>query len=266
MSEHPYRFITAARTRAALILTASALLAACSGPTDKKIVTNGTQQQYRESIEAIDAELNAHERAAFNWAVAGMNLEKLNQTYPNASVRQVVRGQVKQIREANPKEIGALRQEATDQLPTVAELQKVTAVDPEFRMEDSFFGPKPVITARIINRSTLPLSEASWDAALYINGDAQPVAKSKVRSDFRTIEGLKPDHHVTARFTVGFVKGDQTWTTLAIRQAASTRVELQMIPETALDYGDKAYLSANHQKRIDFLESQLKEAGEFEDI
>ncbi|HDS1101969.1 TPA: hypothetical protein UN036_000307 [Stenotrophomonas maltophilia] len=36
-------------------------------------------------------------------------------------------------------------------------------------MENSFFGPKPVITARIINRSTLPLSEASWNAALYIS-------------------------------------------------------------------------------------------------
>jgi hypothetical protein len=35
-------------------------------------------------------------------------LEKLNQTYPNASVRQVVRGQVKHIRDSNPKEIEAL--------------------------------------------------------------------------------------------------------------------------------------------------------------
>ncbi|WP_423173457.1 hypothetical protein [Stenotrophomonas maltophilia] len=266
MSEQPYRFITAARSRATLILAASALLAACSGPTDKKMVTNGTQQQYRQSIDAIDAELNAHERAAFNWAVAGMNLEKLNQTYPNASVRQVVRGQVKHIRDSNPKEIEALRQEANDQLPTIAELKRVSAVDPEFRMEDSFFGPKPVITARIINRSTLPLSEASWNAALYINGDVQPVATSKVRSDFRSIEGLKPEHHVTARFTVGFVKGDQTWTTLAIRQATSTRVELEMIPETAMDFTDKAYLSADLQKRIDFLENQLKQASEFEDV
>ncbi|MBC9081061.1 MULTISPECIES: hypothetical protein [Stenotrophomonas] len=266
MSKHPRRLITAAGSRATFILATAALLAACGGPTDKKMVTNGTQQQYRESIDAIDAELSDHERAAFNWAVAGMNLEKLNQAYPNASVRQVVRGQVKHIRDANPKEIGALRKEVTDQLPTVAELQKVTAVDTVFLMEDSFFGPKPVITARIVNRSTLPLSEASWNAALYINGDAQPVATSKVRSDFRSIEGLKPDHHVTARFTVGFVKGDHAWTTLAIRQAASTRVELEMIPETALDYGDKAYLSANNQERIDSLERQLKQADEFEDI
>lgn len=110
------------------------------------------------------------------------------------------------------------------------------------------------------------MSEASWNAALYINGEAEPVASSKVNSDFRSIEGLKPDHHVTARFTVGFVKGDQTWTTLAIRQATSTRVELEMIPETAMDFADKAYLNANHQERIDALESQLKQASEFEDI
>ncbi|MDZ5777249.1 hypothetical protein U4I94_22785, partial [Stenotrophomonas maltophilia] len=83
MSEQPYRFITAARSRATLILAASALLAACSGPTDKKMVTNGTQQQYRQSIDAIDAELNAHERAAFNWAV-GVELDHRAQAGPGA--------------------------------------------------------------------------------------------------------------------------------------------------------------------------------------
>ncbi|HDX0899558.1 TPA: hypothetical protein RNS95_001883 [Stenotrophomonas maltophilia] len=210
MSKRQYRFITQAGTRTTLILAATALIAACGGPADKKMVTNGTQEQYRHSIDAIDAKLNAHERAAFNWAVAGMNLQKLNQAYPNASVRQVVRGQIRRIKDANPKEIGMLREKVKEQLPILAELKKVRAVDPAFRLEDSFFGLKPIITARIVNGSTLPLSEASWNAALYINGDEEPVASSKVRSDFRSIEGLKPDHHVTARFTVGFVKGDQT--------------------------------------------------------
>lgn len=266
MSNRQHRFITKAGTRTPLILAATALIAACGGPADKKMVTNGTQEQYRHSIDSIDAKLSAHERAAFNWAVAGMNLEKLNQAYPNASVREVVRGQIGRIKDANPKEIGMLREKVKEQLPILAELKKVRAVDPDFRLEDSFFGLKPIITARIVNGSTLPLSEASWNAALYINGEAEPVASSKVNSDFRSIEGLKPDHHVTARFTVGFVKGDQTWTTLAIRQATSTRVELEMIPETAMDFADKAYLNANHQERIDALESQLKQASEFEDI
>ncbi len=39
-----------------------------------------------------------------------------------------------------------------------------------------------------------------------------------------------------------------------------------MIPETAMDFADKACLNANHQERIDLLESQLKQASEFEDI
>lgn len=266
MSEHEYQSISMTGTRKILILAATALIAACGGPADKKMVTNGTQEQYRASIDAIDAELNAHERAAFNWAVSGMDLEKLNKTYPNASVRQVVRGQIRRLKEGNPNEIGKLRELIKEQLPTAAELQKIRAVDPAFRLENSFFGQKPIITARIVNGSALPLSEASWNAALYINGDAQPIATSKVRSDFRSIEGLKPDHQVTARFSVGFVKGDQSWTTLAIRQATSTRVQLEMISETALDFSDKAYLSTDHQKRIDFLESQLKQALEFADI
>ena len=266
MSNHKFRLITEGRARAAFILATAALVTACSGPADKKMVTDGNQQQYRESIDAIDAELTSHERAAFNWAVAGMNLEQLNQAYPNASVRQVVRGHVRQIKGANSKEIDALRQKLIEQRPALTELQKVKAVDGRFETEDSFFGPKPIITARITNKSALPLSEASWNASLYINGDAEPVATSQVRSDFRSIDGLKPNHQVTARFTVGFVKGDKTWTTLAIRQATSTRVELEVIPETAMDYSDKAYLSANYQARIDLLERQLKQADEFSDI
>lgn len=39
-----------------------------------------------------------------------------------------------------------------------------------------------------------------------------------------------------------------------------------MIPEAAMDFTDKAYLSADLQKRIDFLENQLKQASEFEDV
>lgn len=161
MKGHPYRLISAPRSRATMILAATALLAASRGPADREMVTNGTQEQYRNSIDAIDAQLSAHERAAFNWAVAGMNLEKLNQAYPNASVRQVVRGRIREVREVNLKEIGLLREKVSDQLPTAVELQKVRAVDPVFRMEDSFFGPKPIITARIVNQSRLPLSEAS---------------------------------------------------------------------------------------------------------
>lgn len=266
MNNHQFHFIAATTTVRTFILAAAALVAACGGPADRKMITTGTQQQYRDSIDAIDTELSPHERAAFNWAVAGMNLEELSNAYPNASVRQVVRGQVRQVKAANPKEIAVLREKADAQLPTLAELQKVGAVEADFRMEDSFFGPKPIITARITNSSTLPLSEVSWDAALYINGDKQPVARSRVRSDFRSIKGLRPDHQVAARFTVGFVKGDQTWTTLAIRQAATTRVELEVVPDTALDYSDKTYVTASYQRRIEVLQGQLKEADKFADI
>lgn len=73
-----------------MLLALTVLVAACSGPVDRKLVTDGTQEQYRASIDAIDAELSAHERDAFNWAVAGLDLAELNKAYPNASIRQVV--------------------------------------------------------------------------------------------------------------------------------------------------------------------------------
>ena len=48
-----------------MLLALTVLVAACGGPVDRKMVTDGTQEQYRASIDAIDAELSAHERDAF---------------------------------------------------------------------------------------------------------------------------------------------------------------------------------------------------------
>ncbi|EKT4097495.1 hypothetical protein QEG32_002097 [Stenotrophomonas maltophilia] len=260
------RHTVVARGRLGLAVGLTALVAACGGPLDAKLVTDGTQQQYRASIDAIDPELSPHERAAFNWAVAGLDLEKLNAAYPNASVREVVRTHIGSIKDGNPKEVRTLREQMQEQLPTIAELGKVRANGAKLEMEDSFFGPKPSIEARIINESSLPLSQISWEATLYINGETQPVAKAEVRSDFRKIDGLKAGDRVAARFNVGFVKGDEAWTTLSIRQAASTRVELKVIPLTAMDFSDKPYVTADYEKRIEILENQLKEADRFADI
>ncbi len=256
------------RTKAhiALVLAMTTLTTACRGPADQKMVTTGTQQEYRTSVDAIDAKLSPHEREAFNWAVAGMDLESLNSKYPNASVREVVRSQVKAVRKANPQEIQLLREQVRAQEPVLLELGKVKTSSEKFAIESSFFGPTPYIEARIANTSSLPLSQASWLAKLYIDDQPEPVAKSRVLSDFRTIDGLKPGRQVTARFKVGFVKGDQTWTTLAIRQASTTRIELSLIPETALDFSDKPYMKEDHKKAIAHLEQQLKQADEFADI
>ncbi|MBK0052669.1 hypothetical protein [Stenotrophomonas sp. S39] len=266
MNQQQQRRNALAGGRLGLLLGVAALTTACGGPADKKMVTNGSQQEYRASIDAIDAELTPHEREAFNWAVAGLDLEKLNQRYPNASIREVVRSQVKAVREQSPKSIQSLRDQAKAQEPLLLELGKIKTSEEKFAIESSFFGPTPIIEARIANASSLPLSKASWLAKLYIDGQPQPVAQSRVLSDFRPIDGLKPGHQVTARFKVGFVKGDETWTTLAIRQAATTRVELSVVPDSALDFSDKPYLKVDHQKAIEQLEYQLKQADGFADI
>ncbi|MCU1169664.1 hypothetical protein [Stenotrophomonas maltophilia] len=266
MSNWKHWHTALARSRLGLALAMTALVAACGGPMDRRMVTDGTQQQYRASIDAIDAELSSHEREAFNWAVAGLDLNSLNATYPNASVREVVRTHIERIKDGNPKEIRTLRERVQEQLPTISELEKVRANGAKLKIEDSFFGLEPSIEARIVNGSSLPLSQISWEAMLYINGEAQPVAKAKVHSDFRKIDGLKSGDGVTARFNVGFVKGDEAWTTLAIRQASSARVELRVVPLTAMDFHDEPYVIADYEKRIELLENQLKEADRFADI
>lgn len=266
MKQQQQSHLAVTKGRLGLLLAVSAMATACGGPADTKMITDGSQQDYRASIDAIDARLSPHERDAFNWAVAGMDLENLNAKYPNASVKELVRGQVKAIKSENPHRIQSLLDQAKAQAPILADLQNIRTNDAKFVVESGFFGPTPIIEARIVNASSLPLSQVSWLATLYVNEQAQPSAQTQVHSGFRKIEGLKPAREVTARFKVGFVKGDEAWTTLAIRQATTTRVELSVIPESALDFSDKPYVGGNHQQAIKLLEQQLERAARFADI
>ncbi|HHA2747684.1 TPA: hypothetical protein ACOEQV_000050 [Stenotrophomonas maltophilia] len=257
-----------ARMAGQMVLALAALgsLVACGGPADKKLATGGTPEEYRASINQIEKNLSAHERDAFNWAVAGFDLAKLHAAYPNASPRQVIRGQISNVKATYPAQIQDLRSLAQAQEPTRAELAKVRAVARELRIDNSFFGPKPKIDALIVNGSNLSLSQITWLANLYLDGSAKPVARAKLASDFRDLGGLKPGDKISATFAVGFVRGDETWTTLEVRNARSKRVELEPIAETGRDFGDKPYITADYQSKIEVLEKGLRQAESFTDI
>ncbi|WP_142806924.1 hypothetical protein [Stenotrophomonas maltophilia] len=258
------------RSRAAalvgLSLTMVLALSGCGGAADKALVTGGSKQEYNSGLEQISKGLSEHERAAFNWAVSDMNLPKLHQAYLNASVRQVIRGEVKQVKQSYPSKIEALKAKAAAEAATMDELAKVIARDTELTLSSGFFGIKPTIRATLINASKLPLSQINWRASLYLNGSDTPVAVSTLTSDFRSVGGLAADRQRDATFNVGFVRGDESWTTLEIRNAPQRRVVLQALPATALDYSDKPYLSGDYGKQIAAYEKSLKEAESYSDI
>lgn len=249
-----------------LVGLAVVAIAGCSGPADEKLVTGSTEKDYRASLEPISAKLTPHELGAFNWAVSDFDLAKLHRQYPNASPRDVIRGEVRKVKETYPSRIVELKREYEEQAPLRAELSKIVARGTQFRVERNFFGLKPVITATVVNGSRLPVSRLSWRASLYLGNATTPAATSVLSNDYRGDGGLSPGGMFAVTFQVGFVTGDESWTTLEIRNAQRTRVTLEPVLTEVRDFGDRTYLPNDPRQQIAQLQAGLKAAETFSDI
>lgn len=177
--------------------------------------------------------------------------------YPNGSPRQVIRGQVKHVKQTYPQLLTELGEKAQAQRATASDLAKIRAAHTALRIDTGFFGAKPVIEATLVNGSSLSVSRIDWLATLYLGESDQAVATSRLKSDYRSIGGFEPGRQVTVEFTVGFVTGDEAWTTLDVRNARRRRVVLEAIPESGMDYGNKPYITVNYQKEVSGLEKSI---------
>ena len=241
-------------------------LAACKGPADQGLVTGGTQAEYRASLDPLIPKLSKHEVEAFDWAVSDLDLTKLHGKYPGASPRKIIRGEVREVLDTYPGKIEALEKTAAKEAPLRAELGKITAPDTEFAIDKDFFGLQPVIMAIVTNGSRYPVSQLKWNAALYLDGADIPVVQTVLTSDFRQNGGLRPGGQFTVRLPVGFVRGDEAWTTLEIRNAAKRRVVLEPVLDSILDFGERAYLADDPVPQIERMKAAIKDAKDFSDI
>lgn len=241
-------------------------LSACGGPADKALVTAGPRDQFLASVAEVSPKLSEHERLAFEWAVSDIDQTTLHRRYPNGSVRQVVRGEVKLVKANYPKRLADLREKAAVQAPVLAELERVTAHQAALSITEDFFGLSPSVRAVLRNDSKLPLGRIKWRANLYLDGTSKPVASSIVISDFQGVGGLAAGTERDAVFKIGFVSGDQSWTTLEVRNATERRVSLEPIPVTATDYGNKPYIDRDDRELIQKLEQGLELAESYSDV
>ncbi len=254
------------RMGVAMILLAGLGLTACKGPADQGLVTGGTQAEYRASLDPLIPKLSKHEVEAFDWAVSDLDLGKLHGKYPGASPRKIIRGEVREVLDTYPGKIDALEKAAAEEAPLRTELGKITAPDTEFAIDKNFFGLQPVVMAIVTNGSRYPVSQLKWNAALYLDGADAPVVQTVLTSDFRQNGGLRPGGQFTVRLPVGFVKGDEAWTTLEIRNAAKRRVVLEPVLDSILDFGERAYLADDPVPQIERMKAAIKDAKDFSDI
>ncbi|TWI06379.1 hypothetical protein [Aerolutibacter ruishenii] len=223
------------------LIGALALLTAvaCSRPADKKLVTCRGLEAYRASLAPVAAKLSPEQAKALDWAVSDRNLDTLNARYPEGSVRDIVRGEARLVLETYPATLKALETRHRAEAPIRAQLSRIAALHPQFFIDRNFFGLQPRIRATVVNDSSLPISGLNWKAALYIDGRTEPEATTTLTNDYRNNGGLKPGGRFTVTFNVGFVRGDENWTTLAIRDARTRRVVLTPLLDSLKDFSDR---------------------------
>lgn len=241
-------------------------LTACGGAADQKLVTSRGLEAYQASLAPLVPKLSPEEAKALDWAVSDLTLEKINARYPEGSVRDIIRGEAKLVLDTYPGKIQALEERHKAEAPVRAQLARISAIQPQFFIDKNFFGLQPKIRATIVNGSSLPISALNWRASLYIDDRKEPEASAIVASDYRNDGGLKPGGRFAVTFNIGFVRGDEGWTTLAIRNASARRVVLTPVLESVKDFSDRPYVGGDTAAEITQAKAALKLAGEYRSL
>lgn len=207
-----------------------------------------------------------HEREGFNWAVSDFDLAKLHGKYAGASPRAIVRGEVREVLDTYPGKIKHLEKAAAEQAPLRAELKKITAQNVSFRIDKNFFGLKPIVSALVVNGSPHSVSQLQWRASLFLNGADRPTLTTVLTNDYRPNGGLKPSDRYQVQIPIGFVRGDEAWTTLEIRNADHRRLTLEPVLDSILDFGERAYLPEDPASQIEGLKAAIDAAKLYSDI
>src|SRR3546814_19995690 len=92
-----------------------------------------------------------------------------------------------------------------------------------------------------------------WKAALFLDGTDRPAAQTILVNDYRKNGGLKPGSRFHIRFPIGFVRGDEAWTPLEIRNAAVRKVVLEPILARLLAFVERHYMRGAPMSRIERL-------------
>ena len=252
--------------RTVAIVLIGLVLAACKQPAEEGLVTGGTEEEFFASLNALTPKMTQHERKALAWAASDLDLAAIHARYPGGSPRAIIRGEVKDVLSTYPTKIEALETQAEQDAPLRAELSKIAAREASFSIEKNFFGLQPQIRAAVTNGSQHSVSRLKWRASLYLDGSEEPVAQAILADDYREQGGLNPGDRFRVTLRIGFVKGDEAWSTLEIRNAKNRRVVLEPVLDSILDHGERPYLPEDPIPQIERMNSAVEAAKSYSDI
>lgn len=258
------------------------LISGCSKGIDRSLVTGEGIEQYRASLQQAAEEMSEEEKAAFGWAVSDFNIERLHHEYPNASPRQIIRGEVKKGLTEWPALLSQLEEQKARFDGIAAELAKIEARAVEFELDRNFHGLQPRVHAKIANLGQLEVSSLSWRASLFLDGSDTPAAVSEIFDDYNNASvgrsslttaskalpagGLLPGYEYARTFTIGFVTGNPNWITLAVQNASKRVVVLEPILGSIKDFNGRAYLEGAPYEDIRLLQEAIAAAKQYEHI
>jgi hypothetical protein len=242
------------------------VLAGCSKGLDKALVTDKGADIYQVSLNEALRDMDQRSTEAFNWAVSDLTIETLNARYPNQSSRKVIRGEVGKVLAEFPASIAENEVKFTAWSSAATSVRKVVAVETGFSLESSFHGLQPTIRATIQNTSPHNYSSLRWYAELYLDDSVTPAASHILFDSYKRAGGLAAGASATRQFTVGFVTGDDAWTTLEIQNAKKRVVKLLVLPEFAKNYAEKLIVGDSPEAALVQLKQALQAAQELKDI
>jgi len=260
--------------------------AGCSKGIDRHLETGNGAGAFRASLEKALPEASEKENAAFAWALSdGITVSALHGRYPNATLRDVIRGEVKRVVDEYPQVLAALEPKRAASDALLGELKKVVAEDIQFSLERDFFGLQPRISATVSNRGTLSISYLKWHAAIFVDGRNEPAAEAELydlyndarigaslrasggaRQAERPSQGLLPSASANRKFTVGTLSGEPKWKTIEIQNAKQVRVELFIIPSSVKNLADQPFWEPATSADYNARKNALEKAKSFSDI
>lgn len=230
-----------------ILLAAAALsLSACNKGLDAKLDTSHGVDVYKASLAEATKDMKKSEIESFDMYVEELSIEKLGELYPNATPRKVIRGQAQKVIEGTAKIKPELEKLIPDFDKEYAALESgIEALNATFSVEKDFFGDQPKVRATVRNASSQTLTSLKWQVDLHLNGAEKPVASTVIEDNYKAGGGIKPGYEYKREFTLGFVKGDDRFTTLEIQNSKNREVRLTLLINDCVDLSGKRISSRN---------------------
>lgn len=236
----------------AAFLGAKPYIAQYYGPGFDRHLDTSSNEKLVASVTTASANLYPDQAKALRWAVSDLNDETIKKRYPNATMREIVRGEAKgELAKAAAAKADAEKQLA-EAIKVQSNVEKVVASDIQTGLGSDFFGPKMAIRFRATNDSQYSYSSLTWNAKLFLDDNNEPAAEATLFSSYAKLGGFKPGERITQNHELtSFSHNNGAWHTIEVRQAKKRRLEITVIPFSARDLGDRSIVDSSPLKALE---------------